>query len=459
MQLTIRDKIGYGIGDTACGFVWQTTMFLLAYFYTDVFGLSAGVMGTLFLVSRVLDAALDPLIGLMVDRTRTRFGQFRPYLLWGAIPLGVMCMITFYTPDFSYTGKVIYACVTYIMLTVVYSLVNVPYCAMPNVIAENPGQRHQLQSWRFFLAAAGSLAISGIALPLVSIIGKGNVQHGYFGAMCVLGFAGIILMFVCFFNTKERYTFDVDPHSSILKDMKLLFTNDQWRIMCIFKIMATCSIVIRSGTTIYFVKYVIEKPALTAQFLFFGSLAIMFGALFSSRLLGQFDRLKSFKTILISYSIISILTFFVPSDYVAVLFGINIIFLFVFNLTTPLQWLMASDVVDYEESRSGRRLDGLVFSTYLFSLKIGLALGGTLIGWILAYSGYSGASTSQPENVVTTIKFLFCIVPVFLFAGMFIMLSIYKLNTKRVDEINKQLALNRTLKQEDNVGNIVAASN
>ena len=226
-QLTMKDKIGYGLGDTACGFVWQATMFLLAYFYTDVFGLSAGIMGTLFLVSRVLDAVTDPLMGLLVDRTRTRHGQFRPFLLWGAIPFGIVCMLTFYTPDFSAQGKIIYACVTYILLTLVYTFVNVPYCAMPGVITADPKERHALQSWRFFLAAAGSLAISGIALPLVSIIGKGNEQVGYFGAMCVLGLTGVVLLYVCFFTTKERYTFEVQPGSSVAKDLKLLLGNVQ----------------------------------------------------------------------------------------------------------------------------------------------------------------------------------------------------------------------------------------
>jgi len=355
MQLTMKDKIGYGLGDTACGFVWQATMFLLAYFYTDVFGLSAGIMGTLFLVSRVLDAVTDPLMGLLVDRTRTRHGQFRPFLLWGAIPFGIVCMLTFYTPDFSANGKIIYACVTYILLTLVYTFVNVPYCAMPGVITADPKERHALQSWRFFLAAAGSLAISGIALPLVGIIGNGNEQLGYFGAMCVLGVSGVVLLYVCFFTTKERYTFEVQPGSSVAKDLKLLLGNSQWRIMCAFKML----------------------------------------------------------------------------------------FLFVFNTTTPLQWLMASDVVDYEESRSGRRLDGLVFSTYLFSLKIGLAIGGAVVGWILAYVNYSASSSVQPVEVLTTIKILFCVVPVVLYVGMFTMLSFYKLSDARVEAISQQLLKHR----------------
>jgi len=447
-QLTMKDKIGYGLGDTACGFVWQATMFLLAYFYTDVFGLSAGIMGTLFLVSRVLDAVTDPLMGLLVDRTRTRHGQFRPFLLWGAIPFGIVCMLTFYTPDFSAQGKIIYACATYILLTLVYTFVNVPYCAMPGVITADPKERHALQSWRFFLAAAGSLAISGIALPLVSIIGKGDEQVGYFGAMCVLGLTGVVLLYVCFFTTKERYTFEVQPGSTVAKDLRLLLGNGQWRIMCAFKMMATCSNVVRGGATLYFVKYVMDHPEMATQFLLYGSLATMFGSLCSSRLLGRFDRVTAFKWIIVAYSLISLLIFFTPAEHIALIFALNILFLFVFNTTTPLQWLMASDVVDYEESRSGRRLDGLVFSTYLFSLKIGLAIGGAVVGWILAWVNYSASSSVQPVEVLTTIKILFCVVPVVLYAGMFIMLSFYKLTDDRVEAISQQLIKHRAAQGE-----------
>ncbi len=457
MHLTMKDKIGYGLGDTACGFVWQATMFLLAYFYTDVFGLSAGIMGTLFLVSRVLDAVTDPLMGLIVDRTRTRHGQFRPFLLWGAIPFGVVCMLTFYTPDFSDQGKVIYASITYILLTLVYTFVNVPYCAMPGVITADPKERHSLQSWRFFLAAAGSLAISGIALPLVGIIGRGNEQLGYFGAMCVLGLIGIGLLYICFFTTKERYTFEVQSDVSVKKDLKLLLGNTQWRIMCIFKMMATCSNVVRGGATLYFVKYVMDHPELAVQFLLYGSIATMFGSLASSRLLGRFDRVKAFKVIIVIYSLISLMIFFTPGDSVVLIFALNIVFLFVFNTTTPLQWLMASDVVDYEESRSGRRLDGLVFSTYLFSLKMGLAIGGAALGWILAFVNYSASNSVQPVEVLSIIKILFCVVPVVLYIGMFIMLSFYKLSDERVGAISQQLHKHRVA--QENSASTAAASN
>ncbi|SVM88579.1 Xyloside transporter XynT [Klebsiella pneumoniae] len=175
----------------------------------------------------------------------------------------------------------------------------------------------------------------------------------------------------------------------------------------------------------------------------------MFGSLCSSRLLGRFDRVKSFKWIIVAYSLISLLIFVTPAQHIALIFALNILFLFVFNTTTPLQWLMASDVVDYEESRSGRRLDGLVFSTYLFSLKIGLAIGGAVVGWILAFVNYSASNSVQPDEVLSTIKILFCVVPVVLYVGMFIMLSLYKLSDARVEAISQQLIKRRATQSEE----------
>lgn len=219
--------------------------------------------------------------------------------------------------------------------------------------------------------------------------------------------------------------------------------------MCAFKMMATCSNVVRGGATLYFVKYVMDHPELATQFLLYGSLATMFGSLCSSRLLGRFDRVKSFKWIIVAYSLISLLIFVTPAQHIALIFALNILFLFVFNTTTPLQWLMASDVVDYEESRSGRRLDGLVFSTYLFSLKIGLAIGGAVVGWILAFVNYSASNSVQPDEVLSTIKILFCVVPVVLYVGMFIMLSLYKLSDARVEAISQQLIKRRVTQSEE----------
>ncbi|PMH44468.1 symporter YagG [Vibrio sp. 10N.286.49.B3] len=438
-KLTLKEKIGYGLGDTACGFIWNATMILLAFFYTDVFGIPAGVMGTLFLVSRLLDAITDPLMGAWVDRTRTKYGQFRPFLLWGAIPFALVSMLTFYTPDFSETGKIIYASITYISLTLVYTFINVPYCAMPGALTNDPTERHSLQSIRFFCASAGGLVIAGVALPLVSLIGKGDAQLGYFGAMCVLGLVGSLLLITSFNTTQERTSFPKVENANFKEDLKVLFGNREWRIMCLFKSMATCSNVVRGGATLYFVKYAMDVPELAPTFLLYGSIAAMLGSLLSAKLLVKYDRIKSFKAIIIAYSLLSLSLFFAPSDYIVLLFIINIIFMFIFNTTTPVQWLMASDVIDYEEIRSGRRLDGLIFSSYLFSLKMGLAIGGALIGWLLAAMNYDASLTIQPDNIITMIKLLFCVVPVVLYAGMYIMLSMYRLDSVTINRIAEEL--------------------
>ncbi|WP_256742103.1 MFS transporter, partial [Cronobacter sakazakii] len=161
--LTTKDKIGYGLGDMASALVWQTATLFLAYFYTDVFGLPAAIMGTMFLLVRAVDAFVDPCIGALVDRTRTRYGRFRPWLLWFAIPFGVCCLITFYVPQASETTKIVYACVTYSLLSLVYSAINVPYCAMPGSLTMDPRERHSLQSWRFGLSFIGGLIVTVIA--------------------------------------------------------------------------------------------------------------------------------------------------------------------------------------------------------------------------------------------------------------------------------------------------------
>ncbi len=199
----------------------------------------------------------------------------------------------------------------------------------------------------------------------------------------------------------------------------------------------------QGGATLYFVKYVMEHPELATQFLLYGSIAAMLGSLCSAPFLGKFERVTSFKVIIVIYSLLSLILFFVPARQIMLIFALNIIFMFISNTTTPLQWLMASDVVDYEESRSGRRLDGLVFSTYLFSLKIGLAVGGALIGWILAAANYSANVAIQADNTIVTIKVLFCIIPIVLYIGQYIMLLFYKLDSKRVDEISLELLARR----------------
>ncbi|WEF29967.1 MFS transporter [Klebsiella aerogenes] len=441
--LTTKDKIGYGLGDMASALVWQTATLFLAFFYTDVFGLPAAIMGSMFLIVRVVDAVVDPCIGALVDRTQTRHGRFRPWLLWFAIPFGVSCIITFYVPDVGETGKIIYACLTYAILSFIYSAINVPYCAMPGALTMDPHERHSLQSWRFALSFIGGLIVTVIALPLVAHLGQGNAQKGYFYAMSLMGILGIVLFFSCFFLTRERYTPAGDSAGSLLKDLKLLAGNNQWRIVFIFNILLLTAVVTRGSATMYYVKYVIQRPEMVFTFIVSGMIAALLGALLSARLLGKFDRVRTYQWTIITFVIFASAIFFIPPQQVWLIFGLNVAFSFIQNLTTPLQWTMFSDVVDYEEHRSGRRLDGLVFSTALFAIKFGLALGGAVVGWVLGFVDYIPNALNQSATVLGTINALFTLVPSALFIVMALLLMLYKLNSRTADEIARELARKR----------------
>lgn len=441
--LTIKNKIGYGLGDMASALVWQTATLFLAYFYTDVFGLPAAIMGTMFLVVRVVDAVVDPCIGALVDRTQTRHGRFRPWLLWFAIPFGVSCIITFYVPDVGETGKIIYACLTYTILSFIYSAINVPYCAMPGALTMDPHERHSLQSWRFALSFIGGLIVTVIALPLVAHLGAGNAQKGYFYAMSLMGLLGIVLFFSCFFLTRERYTPPRDTSGSLLKDLKLLAGNSQWRIIFVFNILLLTAVVTRGSATMYYVKYVMQRPDMVFTFIVSGMIAALLGALLSERLLGKFDRVRAYQWTIITFVCFATAIFFIPANQVWLIFGVNVVFSFIQNLTTPLQWTMFSDVVDYEEHRSGRRLDGLVFSTALFAIKFGLALGGAVVGWVLGIVDYIPNATTQSAAVLSTINTLFTLIPAILFIAMALLLVFYKLNSATADSIARELILRR----------------
>lgn len=449
--LTTRDKIGYGLGDMASALVWQTATLFLAYFYTDVFGLPAAIMGTMFLLVRVVDAFVDPCIGALVDRTQTRYGRFRPWLLWFAIPFGVSCIITFYVPDAGATAKTIYACITYGTLSFIYSAINVPYCAMPGALTMDPHERHSLQSWRFALSFIGGLIVTVIALPLVATLGKGDAQTGYFYAMSLMGLLGIILFYTCFFLTKERFTPRRDSSGSMWGDLKLLAGNSQWRIVFLFNILLLTAVVTRGSATMYYVKYVLLRPEMVFMFIVSGMMAALLGALLSARLLGKFDRVRAYQWTILSFVAFATLIFFIPPERVWLIFSLNIVFGFIQNLTTPLQWTMFSDVVDYEEHRSGRRLDGLVFSTALFAIKFGLALGGAVVGWLLAAVDYMPNAAHQSTTVITTINALFSLIPSLLFLGMALLLMVYKLNSKTTDNIARELAQKRDLNAEANM--------
>lgn len=439
-KISIKEKLSYGLGDTGCNLVWQTVMLFMAYFYTDVFGLHPAHMGTMFLAVRVVDGIADVYMGAMADRTKTRFGQFRPYLLWFAIPFGVLCTLTFYTPALSYSGKLLYAYVSYTLLSLVYTAINVPYCAMINNLSRDSRERVSLQSWRFALSTLGGLIVALTALPLVAFLGKGNVQSGYFYTMMLMGGISIILFFICFGFTREKYVAEksgVNDNNTIRSDLKILFANKDWRVLFLLNVVNLIAVLFKNGTTLYYVNSVMRSPEL-GTFLLTATLASgVFGAMISSTMFKSIDKVKGFKYAMIVESALLFVLYFIPPDNIFTIFSIVILINIVQLAATPLQWGMLSDVVDSEESRSGRRLSGIVFSTNIFAIKLGIAIGGALIGWLLSFSGYIGGAGHQPETAQQMITLLFTVFPGVLVLGLVLIMRKYSLNDEKLSFFKK----------------------
>ncbi len=441
IKLSIREKIAYGLGDTGCNFVWQTVMLFLAYFYTDIYGLSPAHMGTMFLLVRFIDAVTDPIMGSIVDRTKSKHGRYRPYLLWVSIPFGVACMLAFYTPDLGQTGKIVYAYLSYIFLTVMYTAINVPYCAMANAMTNSSKERTSLQSYRFALSTAGGLVVAMVALPLVDIIGQGDVQKGYVGAMAVMGLGAIALFFVSFANTKERCVPQEEVKQSVWKDLKLLLKNNQWRVLFIVNVILLTGVVLKGASTMYYVNTVMGRPDLATSFMVTGMLANIVGAIGSAPLLGKYDKPKVYRVLIMVSGFLSAFLYIVDPTNVYMVFMLVILLGVVQMSTTPILWSMMSDVVDYEKTRSNRSLSGMVFSTNLFAIKLGIAIGGASVGWILAATGYVGGAEVQSAQAVNAINLLFTVVPGVIFASLAVFMAFYQLDNEKLGQIKAMLAL------------------
>jgi sugar (glycoside-pentoside-hexuronide) transporter len=437
-KLTIREKFAYGTGDAGCAFVWQTVMLFLAYFYTDIYGLSPAHMGTMFLIVRILDAITDPIIGAFVDRTESKHGKYRPWLLWIAIPFAISCVGVFFTPDFGETGKIIYAYASYILLTLMYTAINVPYCAMASTLSNEPKERTSLQSYRFTLTSIAGVVIVLGAMKMVDFFGDGDLQKGYIGAMSVMSTISVVLFLFCFFNVKERYSIEKPKeNTNLADDLKCLSKNSAWKVLFSQNIVMLIGYVLKDAVIIYYVTVIMGRPDLITIFMVLGKLAGVFGAMLAVPFFGKMDKVKAYQLINVLMGITAIVIFFVPPTQVVLIFVLVVLVNFFKMCTAPFLWSMMSDVVDYEKKRSGRSLSGVIFATNLFSIKLGVALGGAGIGWLLALGGYVGGAETQVESAVTMVNALFTLIPGAIFIGLAVMMKFYILTDDTLAKLSK----------------------
>jgi GPH family glycoside/pentoside/hexuronide:cation symporter len=438
-KLTIKEKLGYGLGDTASNIVFQMVANFMLIFYTDVYGLSAAAAGTLLLSVRLFDAFTDPVMGGIADRTRTRWGSYRPYILFLAIPYGFFACIAFFTPDFGSTGKLIYAYVTYGILMTCYTAINIPYGALGAVMVNDPKERTSLQSYRFAMAM-GALVVIVWAIPkLVAYFGQGNDQVGYPLAMVFMGSLAAACFLLCFKMTKETQTMPVkQSYRSLFTDFFSLFKNDQWLVIAIISVVTLILIGIRASVAPHYIKYYVGDESLLSNFLTLAAIGSVLGAISTNFLSKYFEKKNLFIIALFVVVISHSLFYVIEVDQIGLIFTVYFIANFAHMIITPIMFSMVADTVDYGVKKIGKRLTAITFSGHLLAIKFGFAIGGALAGWILSGFDYV-PNQQQTEHALSGILLAFAGIPVVCTLLSLVVVSRYKLTELKVNQIQAEL--------------------
>ncbi|MCD9032357.1 MFS transporter [Luteimonas sp. Y-2-2-4F] len=451
--LSVSEKIGYSLGDLAANLIFQTLVTFLAFFYTDIYRIPAATAATIIFVVGLLGAfAFTPLMGIVADRTRTRWGKFRPWILWTAVPFGVLSLLAFTTPDLGPQGKAIYALATYALLVLVYSANNLPYSALGGVLTGNMDQRNSLQAYRFVAVMAAQFVIQVLLLPLVLILGDGDRAEGFRNAMALFAAVGTVFFLITFFTTRERIAPPPEQRSSVVQDLTDLARNRPWVVMLALTILVFVALALKGGMTIYYFQYYLSEPHLaaflervgfegfmgglnaaltgvgltefqwprdapTSAFSLFNAGGIVFmiaGIGFSRRLAERYGKRNVFGGALLVSTLFLLAFLFYPPDAVGLVFASQMLHGFFYGITIPLLWAMIADVADYSEWKNRRRATAIVFSAMLCGLKIGLSVGGALVAGILAAHGYDADAGAQSPGTVAGIRLavsVYCSIP------------------------------------------------
>jgi GPH family glycoside/pentoside/hexuronide:cation symporter len=444
-KLRFREKLGYGLGDTASNFFFATFNVFLLYYYTDIFGLSAAAVGTMFLVTKIVDAASDPIMGIIADRTNSKWGKFRPYLLWGAIPYGLCGYAMFASPDLTYMGKLIYAYVTHSLMMLAYTAINVPYSALMGVISPSSLERTKVASYRFFCAFTAGWLVGTFVTPLKNILGGGNEALGFQYTMAIFAVLSVALFWITFATTKERVT-PVVEKSDLKTDFRALLQNGPWRVLFITGIVTLMNVAVRNGTLLYYFKYYVGDDGTrlflifdkTAVFMSTGLLAMLIGVSLTKALSARFEKRK-LMIVLSLLNAVSMAAFFItPPDQYWLMVFINCLGTLVIGPTPALVWSMYADTADYGEYKTGRRTTALVFSTVQFSHKLGLAVGAGLSGIILAWFGFV-ANEVQTDSAMLGIRFMFSVFPAILAVIGVVAIYFYRIDSSLIARMEREL--------------------
>jgi glycoside/pentoside/hexuronide:cation symporter, GPH family len=437
-RLSFREKAGFAIGDFGFNLYWTSIASFLAVFYTDVFGLPAAVAGTMLLVTKIVDATTDPLMGALADRTHTRWGKFRPYLLLGALPMAGAAVLTFTTPDLGETGKIIYAYGTYTAMMLAYTVLSTPYSSLSGVMTAHPQERNTLISFRFIAAFAGMMFVNKYTLPLVAWLGQGDEQLGWQLTMALYGVVASLVFALTFIATRERIVPPPSQRTRPVDDIRDLLNNRPWLVLVALAMVIMLTITLRGGSSYYYLMYYVERPDLISDYLAVQALALAVGAALTPLMTRYVDKTRLLMLLMSIVGVLSVAFYFVPRDSIGMIFTLNILISLALGPKSPLAWSMYADSADYTEWKTGRRATAMTFSAATFAQKLGGALGSALMLWILAAIGYV-AREAQSDASQTGIALLQTVIPgVFAFIAA-VVVSFYPLNNARLEKIQADI--------------------
>jgi GPH family glycoside/pentoside/hexuronide:cation symporter len=458
-SLKLKEKIGYGFGDFASSMFWKLFSVYLLFFYTDVFGIAAAAAGTLFLVTRIWDTFLDPIIGVIADRTTTRWGKFRPFLMWMAVPFALAGVLTFSSPDYSLTGKLIYAYLTYTLMMMVYSTINVPYASLMGVMTSNIKERTTLATFRFVFAFAGSILVLATAEPLVSTLSKTstgiNPGTGWQRTIIIYGIIAAVLFYFTFAWTRERIKPPREQKTSLKADLNNLAKNKPWFILLGAGVATLIFNSLRDGSTIYYFKYYFKSQQAfqlplfdvainySTLYLVLGQAANIIGVVLAKPVSDKIGKKNTFLFAMIIACILSCIFFFFKENNILLIFLFQFLISICAGTVFPLLWSMYADIADYSEWKTGRRATGLIFSSSSMSQKLGWTLGGAITGWLLALWGFK-ANMVQGEEAQTGIRMMLSFIPAAgaLMSAIFIIF--YKLSDPFMLKVSNELVARRS---------------
>jgi Na+/melibiose symporter-like transporter len=448
-KLSVIEKIGYSLGDLAANLIFQTLLAFLAFFYTDIYKIPAAKASMVMLIGGVVGAFFNIIMGAIADRTNTRWGKFRPWVLWTSIPFGIIALLAFSTPNFNETGKLTYAFITYFLLVIIYSANNLPYSALCGVLTGDMKERNSLSSYRFVAVMAAQFIIQVLLLPLAISLGHGDKAAGFEKVMFVFAITGIICFLITFLTTKERITPPKEQKTPILQDLTDLTKNRPWVIMLLLTILVFITLSIKGGVNIYYLKnYLTEDSeniflnsigfndllnnlsnlfgkAAFEEFFKPGSapyaiasivgasstIAMIAGIFFSKSLADKFGKRNIFGSFLTLSALCLIAINLLGNTSVKAYVLLQGMHGFIYGITIPLLWAMIADVADYSEWKNNRRATAIIFSAMIFGLKVGLSVGGAINASMLGLFGYNADLLTQSDSAVQGIKLLSSVVP------------------------------------------------